>query len=99
MLNGAQGDDDEAHGGHYAVVTGRVGAEGAIDDWLANNFYTLDLFSEKGIIAAAVPLDRYLADLNSGQAWYRPSHLLVAILSRERAAWFARTAGSKLTSH
>jgi hypothetical protein len=86
MLNGAQGDDDEAHGGHYTVVTGRVGIGGAIDDWLANNFYTLDLFSEKGIIAAPVPLDRYLADLNSGQAWYRPSHLMVAILSRERTA-------------
>ena len=86
MLNGAQGDDDEAHGGHFAIVTGRVGADGGIDDWMANNFYTLDLFSEKGIIAAAVPLDRYLADLNSGQAWYRPSHLLVAVLSRERTA-------------
>lgn len=86
MLNGAQGDDDEAHGGHFAVVTGRVGSGGGIDDWLANNFYTLDLFSEKGIVAAAVPLDRYLADLNSGQAWYRPSHLIVAILSRERTA-------------
>ncbi len=86
MLNGAQGDDDEAHGGHYTVVTGRVGTDGAIDDWLANNFYTLDLYSEKGIIAAPVPLDRYLADLNSGQAWYRPSHLMVAILGRERTA-------------
>jgi hypothetical protein len=86
MLNGAQGDDDEAHGGHFAIVTGRVGAGGAIDDWMANNFYTLDLFSEKGIIAAALPLDRYLADLNSGQAWYRPSHLLVAILSDDRTA-------------
>jgi hypothetical protein len=86
MLNGAQGDDDEAHGGHFAIVTGRVGADGGIDDWMANNFYTLDLFSEKGIIAAALPLDRYLADLNSGQAWYRPSHLLVAVLSRDRTA-------------
>ena len=86
MLNGAQGDDDEAHGGHFAIVTGRVGADGGIDDWMANNFYTLDLFSEKGIIAAAVPLDRYLADLNSGQAWYRPSHLVVAVLSRDRTA-------------
>jgi hypothetical protein len=86
MLNGAQGDDDEAHGGHFAVVTGRVGAAGAMDDWLANNFYTLDLYSEKGIIAAPVPLDRYLADLNSGQAWYRPSHLVVAVLRDERTA-------------
>ena len=48
MLNGAQGDDDEAHGGHFALVTGRVGPDGAIGDWLANNFYSLDLESEKG---------------------------------------------------
>ena len=86
MLNGAQGDDDEAHGGHFAIVTGRIGDGGAINDWLANNFYTLDAFSEKGIIAAMAPLDNYLADLNSGQAWYRPSYLLVAVLSSERAA-------------
>ncbi|HEX3632767.1 MAG TPA: hypothetical protein VHZ01_09695 [Casimicrobiaceae bacterium] len=86
MLNGAQGDDDEAHGGHFAIVTGRVGTDGAIDDWMANNFYTLDLFSEKGIIASALPLDRYLADLNSGQSWYRPSHLMVAVLNNDRTA-------------
>ncbi|HWZ73959.1 MAG TPA: hypothetical protein VN326_21085 [Casimicrobiaceae bacterium] len=86
MLNGAQGDDDEAHGGHFAIVTGRVGPDGAIGDWLANNFYTLDAFSEKGIAAAVVPLDNYLADLNSGQAWYRPSYLIVAVLKDERTA-------------
>ena len=79
MLNGAQSDDDEALAGHFALVTGRVGCEGdaagpgAIGDWLANNFYTLDLESEKGILAAMLPLDNYLADLNSGQAWYRHS--------------------------
>ena len=67
MVNGAQGDDDEAHGGHFAIVTGRVQADGSIGDWLANNFYSLDVESEKGIIAAPVPLDNYLADLNSGQ--------------------------------
>jgi hypothetical protein len=86
MLNGAQGDDDEAHGGHFALVTGRVGPGGAIGDWLANNFYSLDIESEKGIIASVVPLDNYLADLNSGQAWYRPSYLLVAVLRDERTA-------------
>ena len=86
MLNGAQGDDDEAHGGHFALVTGRVGPGGAIGDWLANNFYTLDHESEKGILASMVPLDNYLADLNSGQAWYRPSYLLVGVLRRERVA-------------
>ena len=86
MLNGAQGDDDEAHGGHFALVTGRVGSGGAIGDWLANNFYSLDLESEKGIIASMLPLDNYLADLNSGQAWYRPSYILVALLRDERVA-------------
>lgn len=92
LLNGAQGDDDEALAGHFALVTGQVGGEddaagaGAIDDWLANNFYTLDAESEKGIIAAMLPLDNYLADLNSGQAWYRPTCLLVAVLKSERVA-------------
>ncbi|MGB4227989.1 MAG: hypothetical protein WBJ68_15385 [Candidatus Dechloromonas phosphoritropha] len=86
MLNGAQGDDDEAHGGHFALMTGRLGEQGGIDQWLVNNFYTLDLESEKGIIAAPVPLDNYLGDLNSGQAWYRPSYMLVATLADPRSA-------------
>lgn len=86
MLNGAQGDDDEAHAGHFALITGRVGTLGAMDDWLVNNFYTLDSASEKGIIAAPVPLDNYLGDLNSGQAWYRPSYMLVATLKDARTA-------------
>lgn len=86
MLNGAQGDDDEAHSGHFALMTGYVGPAGAIDDWLVNNFYTLDAESEKGIIAAPVPLDNYLGDLNSGQAWYRPSYMLVAMLNDKRTA-------------
>ncbi|HYR00006.1 MAG TPA: hypothetical protein VET86_08180 [Casimicrobiaceae bacterium] len=85
MVNGAQGDDDEAHAGHFAIVTGRVQPDGAIGDWLANNFYTLDAESEKGILAAPVPLDDYLADLNAGQGWYRPSYLVVALLARPRA--------------
>ena len=86
MLNGAQGDDDEAHGGHFALMTGRIGAQGGIDEWLVNNFSTLDAESEKGIIAAPVPLDNYLGDVNSGQAWYRPSYLLVATLRDRRSA-------------
>jgi hypothetical protein len=86
ILNGAQGDDDEAHAGHFALVTGYVGPDGAIGDWITNNFYTLDAESEKGILPAMVPLDGYLGDLNSGQAWYRPSYLLVAVLGRERTA-------------
>ena len=36
ILNGAQGDDDEAHGGHFALITGRVGAAGALDDLLVS---------------------------------------------------------------
>ena len=92
MVNGAQGDDDEAHAGHFALVTGRVQDDGAIGDWLANNFYTLDAESEKGILAAPVPLDNYLADLNAGQAWYRPSCMLVAVLSNERAPTLLQSA-------
>ena len=92
MVNGAQGDDDEAHGGHFAIVTGRVQADGSIGDWLVNNFYSLDVESEKGIIAAPVPLDNYLADLNAGQAWYRPSTMLVAVLADERAAVLVQSA-------
>ena len=86
ILNGAQGDDDEAHGGHFAATTGRIGKDGAIHDWLVANYYTLDSESEKGIIAAPVPLDNYFADLNSGQAWYRPSYMLVAVLRDQRTA-------------
>ncbi len=92
MVNGAQGDDDEAHGGHFALVTGRVQADGAIGDWLVNNYYSLDVESEKGILAAPVPLDNYLADLNSGQGWYRPSYMLVAVLRDERAAVLVQSA-------
>ena len=92
MLNGAQGDDDEAHAGHFALVTGRVQEDGAIGDWLVNNFYTLDSESEKGILAAPVPLDNYLADLNAGQGWYRPSCMLVAVLSGDRASMLLQSA-------
>jgi hypothetical protein len=92
MVNGAQGDDDEAHGGHFAIVTGRVQANGSIGQWLVNNFYSLDVESEKGIIAAPVPLDNYLADLNAGQGWYRPSAMLVAVLKDERAAVLVQSA-------
>jgi hypothetical protein len=92
MVNGAQGDDDEAHGGHFALVTGRVQPDGRIGDWLANNFYSLDVESEKGILAAPVPLDNYLADLNSGQGWYRPSYMVVAVLKDDRAAVLVQSA-------
>lgn len=92
IVNGAQGDDDEAHGGHFALVTGRVATDGAIGDWLVNDFYTLDAESEKGIIAAPVPLDNYLADLNAGQSWYRPSYMVVAVLADERAAALVQSA-------
>jgi hypothetical protein len=65
---------------------GRTDESGAIGDWLVNNFYALDSESEKGILPAPVPLDNYLADLNSGQSWYRPSQMLVLVLADERAA-------------
>ncbi|MBK8019036.1 MAG: hypothetical protein IPK20_21665 [Betaproteobacteria bacterium] len=80
VLNGAQGDDDEAHGGHFAVFTGWLGPDRSMADWMVNNFYNLGTVSEKGIVAAMLPMDAYMTDLNSGQAWYRPSYVLVAIL-------------------
>ncbi len=99
MLNGAQGDDDEAHGGHFAVVTGAFGQAGEWGDWLVNNFYTLDSVSEKGIIAATLTMDNYLADLNSGQSWYRPSYLLIAVLKQERAAAIYQQAIGRVYNH
>ncbi|MDB5960311.1 MAG: hypothetical protein JWP59_1605 [Massilia sp.] len=86
MLNGAQGDDDESIGGHFAVATGRFGPHGEWADWATNNFYNLDTVSEKGIIAATVPMDNYLMDLNSGQQYYRPSYMLIAVLNKDRTA-------------
>ncbi|MDO8827903.1 hypothetical protein [Methylophaga sp.] len=80
MLNGAQGDDDEALAGHFAGVTGKFNADGSYHDWLVTNFYNLDTVSEKAIIAAVTPMDNYLADLNAGQNYYRPSYMLFATL-------------------
>jgi hypothetical protein len=99
MVNGAQGDDDEAHAGHFALVTGRTEGNGGIAEWLVNNFYALDSESEKGILAAPVPLDNYLADLNSGQSWYRPSHLLVLVLAHDRAAILVQAALNRVYNH
>ncbi|MBM3342031.1 MAG: hypothetical protein FJY56_07970 [Betaproteobacteria bacterium] len=105
ILNGAQGDDDEAHSGHFAVITGRHatggrhGARGDMADWMVNNFYTLASFSEKGITAAMLPLDNYLTDFNSGQAWYRPSYLLVAVLKSARAAYACQGAIARVYHH
>jgi len=92
MVNGAQGDDDEAHAGHFAIVTGRVAPDGRLGDWLVNNYYSLDVESEKGIIAAPLPLDNYLADLNSGQNWYRPTYMVVLVLRDARAADLVQSA-------
>lgn len=96
MVNGAQGDDDEAQGGHFAIVTGRVQSDGQIGEWMVNNFYSLDVESEKGILAAPVPLDSYLGDLNAGQAWYRPSYMVVAVLRDDRAAVLVQSALNRL---
>jgi hypothetical protein len=99
LVNGAQGDDDEAHAGHFAIVTGRIGEDGGIGDWLVNDFYTLDSESEKGIVAAPVPLDNYLGDLNAGQAWYRPSTMLVAVLRESAAANLVQSALGRVYNH
>lgn len=86
VLNGAQGDDDESLGGHFAIATGRFGDKGDWSQWAVNNFYNLDAVSEKGILAATVPMDNYLMDLNSGQQYYRPSTMLVAVLNNAQTA-------------
>jgi hypothetical protein len=86
MLNGAQGDDDESLAGHFGVATGYFGQHGEWADWAMNNIYSLGSFSEKGIVAATVPMDNYLTDLNSGQQFYRPSYMLVAVLKNARTA-------------
>jgi hypothetical protein len=96
MVNGAQGDDDEAWGGHFALVTGRLPADGRLSDLLVANFYSLEVESEKGILAAPVPLDNYLGDLNSGQAWYRPSYIAFALLEDDRAAHRVQGAMNRL---
>ncbi len=99
VLNGAQGDDDEAHGGHFAVATGRFGAQGEWDNWLVNNFYGLDSVSEKGIIASVLPMDAYQGDLNSGQSWYRPSYLLVAVFRDGRVPALYQQGISRAFNH
>ena len=99
MLNGAQGDDDEAHGGHFAVATGTFGERGEWGDWLVNNFYNLDSVSEKGIVASMLPMDAYMADLNSGQSWYRPSYMLVAVLKQARVAGLYQEAIDRVYNH
>lgn len=99
MLNGAQGDDDEAHGGHFGIVTGRYRADGDWSRWLVNNFYNLDAFSEKGIIAGVTPMDKYLMDLNNGQSFYRPSYMLVAVLKQDRVARQYQGAINRVYNH
>lgn len=99
IVNGAQGDDDEAHGGHFSLATGRIADDGDIASWLVDSFYSLDVVSEKGILAAPVPLDRYQGDLNCGQSWYRPSWALVAVLDDERAAVRVQSALGRLYRH
>lgn len=99
MLNGAQGDDDEARGGHFAVVTGRLEADGDYSRWLVNNYYNLASNSEKGIIAAVTPMDKYLVDLNSGQSFYRPSYMLVAVLKTDAISAQFQAAANKSFEH
>jgi hypothetical protein len=99
LLNGAQGDDDEAHGGHFALATGRVGADGAYDAWLVNNYYNLASNSEKGIIAGVTPFDKYMGDLNSGQSFYRPSYMLVAVFSQPQIPQQVQALSNRVFQH
>jgi hypothetical protein len=86
ILSGAQGDDDGSRGGHLGIATGHFGPRGEWDHWLVENFYPVDEPNAKGIIPASVPADKYLADVNSGQLFYRPGYMLVAVLREPRIA-------------
>jgi len=86
VLTGAQGDDDGARAGHLAIATGVLGEHGEWHEWLVTNFYPLVDGNAKGIIPATLPIDNYLYDLNSGQLYYRPGYMLVAVLRDARAA-------------
>ncbi|HEU4618345.1 MAG TPA: hypothetical protein VFV10_09905 [Gammaproteobacteria bacterium] len=86
VLSGAQGDDDGSRAGHLAVATGAFGPHGEWHDWLVDDFYPLDEASPKGIVSAPVPIDNYLFDLNSGQLYYRPAYMLVAVLANPGVA-------------
>jgi hypothetical protein len=86
VLSGAQADSPGSAGGHIAVATGRLGADGEWADWLVNDVYPVATFGEKGIVSGPVPMDNYLTDLNSGQAMYRPVYVLVAVLGAPAAA-------------
>ncbi|KQT41317.1 MULTISPECIES: hypothetical protein [unclassified Methylophilus] len=99
LLNGAQGDDDEAHGGHFALTTGIISADGSYHHWLVNNYYNLATNSEKGIIAGVTPFDKYMADLNSGQAFYRPSYMLVAVFSQPTVPATIQAASNRTYQH
>lgn len=99
VLNGAQGDDDEAHGGHFAVATGVFGKNGEWNNWLVNNFYGLNSFSEKGITASILPMDNYQADLNSGQSWYRPTYMLVAVMKDKKVPQLYQESINRVFNH
>lgn len=99
MLNGAQGDDDEAHGGHFGIVSGRMEADGNWSRWLVNNFYNLDAYGEKGIIAAVTPMDKYMMDINNGQSFYRPSYMLVAVLKEQTVPQQYQAAINRVYNH
>jgi hypothetical protein len=66
---------------------------------MVNNYYNLASNSEKGIIAAATPMDKYLMDLNNGQSYYRPSYMLVAVLKENRVPAQFQAATNRVYNH
>lgn len=86
VLSGAQGDDIGAGAGHLGIAAGYFGPQGEWSDWLVENFYPHKVSTVKAIISASVPMDNYLLDLNSGQLYFRPGYMLVAVLRRPDVA-------------
>lgn len=86
VLSGSQADAPGSHAGHIAIATGRLGAGGEWAGWLANDIYPIAAVGAKGILPGTVTMDNYLADLNSGQAMYRPVYVVAAVLDAPEAA-------------
>jgi hypothetical protein len=79
--------DDEAHAGHFAIATGRIDAHGDIGDWLVNNYYSLDIESEKGILAAPATTSQ-LAKVRTMQA--RATRVMESYTTALNAAYAGR---------
>ena len=93
MVNGAQGDDDEAHGGHFAIVTGRVQRRRRHRRLAGQQLLLARRRKREGHhrrARAARQLPRPTS--TPARAGTGPSTMLVAVLHDERAAVLVQSA-------